>query len=139
MFPRNQPGCETAQPAWRRLALAVLLFFSFATQLAAQSDLRYADLGTCSLASGESILGCRVAYRTFGKLNDDKSNAILFPTWFSGNSEALAQYIGPDKMLDSSKYFVVAVDAFGNGFSSSPSNSQAQPGATFPRFGIRTW
>jgi len=137
MFHRNQPGCEAARVAWGRLALAALLLFSFAAQLAAQSDLRYAELGNCQLASGEVILGCRLAYRTHGKLNDDKSNAILFPTWFSGNSEALAQYIGPDKMLDSSKYFVVAVDAFGNGFSSSPSNSQAQPGATFPRFGIR--
>ena len=137
MFPRNQPGCEAAQLAWRRLALAALLLFSFASQLAAQSDLQYADLGTCPLVSGEVILGCRIAYRTHGKLDEDKSNTILFPTWFSGNSEALTQYIGPDKMLDSSKYFVIAVDAFGNGFSSSPSNSQAQPGAAFPRFGIR--
>jgi homoserine O-acetyltransferase len=137
MFPRNQPACDATQIVWRRLALAALLLFTFAAQLAAQSDLRYADLGNCPLTSGETILGCRLAYRTHGKLNDDKSNAILFPTWFSGNSEDLTQYIGPDKMLDSSKYFVVAVDAFGNGLSSSPSNSQAQPGATFPRFGIR--
>ena len=137
MLFRNQPGCEAARPSRRRLELAVLLLFSLAAQLAAQQDLRYADLGNCQLAGGEVILGCRVAYRTHGKLNDGKSNAILFPTWFSGNSEALAKYIGPDKMLDSSKYFVIAVDAFGNGVSSSPSNSQAQPGAAFPRFGIQ--
>jgi len=40
-------------------------------------------------------------------------------------------------MADSSKYFIVAVDAFGNGISSSPSNSKGQPGEAFPRFTIR--
>ena len=40
-------------------------------------------------------------------------------------------------MADSSKYFIVAVDAFGNGVSSSPSNSRRQPDQAFPRFSIK--
>jgi homoserine O-acetyltransferase len=40
-------------------------------------------------------------------------------------------------MADSSKYFVVAVDAFGNGVSSSPSNSTRQPDQSFPQFSIK--
>lgn len=40
-------------------------------------------------------------------------------------------------MADSSKYFFVAVDAFGNGVSSSPSNSMHQHNQTFPRFSIK--
>ena len=38
--------------------------------------------------------------------------------------------------MDSSKYFVIAVDALGNGVSSSPSNSHAQPRMQFPRYSI---
>src|SRR4051794_35493343 len=44
---------------------------------------RFADLGTCALESGQRIDGCRVGYRTFGTLDASKSNAILFPTWFT--------------------------------------------------------
>ncbi len=105
----------------------------------AEGELQYADLGECSLENGQTIRDCRIGYRTFGVLNTEKSNAVLFATWLSGTSEDLAAlgYIGPGKMADSSKYFIVAVDAFGNGVSSSPSNSKGQPGATFPRFTIR--
>jgi homoserine O-acetyltransferase len=40
-------------------------------------------------------------------------------------------------MVDSSKYFVIAIDALGNGVSSSPSNSRRQPRMKFPRFTVR--
>jgi homoserine O-acetyltransferase len=36
--------------------------------------------------------------------------------------------------VDSARYFVIIVDALGNGVSSSPSNSTLQPGGDFPRF-----
>jgi homoserine O-acetyltransferase len=45
--------------------------------------------------------------------------------------------IGTGKMIDSSKYFVIAVDALGDGVSSSPSNSTRQPHMKFPIFTIR--
>src|SRR5688572_11802331 len=45
--------------------------------------------------------------------------------------------IGAGRMLDPARYFVVAVDALGNGVSSSPSNSAIQAGEKFPRFTIR--
>jgi homoserine O-acetyltransferase len=40
-------------------------------------------------------------------------------------------------MIDSGRYFVIAVDAIGNGVSTSPSNSKTQPRLKFPRFSIR--
>lgn len=83
------------------------------------------------------IRDCRIGYRTFGKLNSDKSNAIVFPTWASGTSEQLASNIGPGKLIDSEKYFVIAVDALSNGVSSSPSNSKLQPRMSFPKFTLR--
>ena len=74
----------------------------------------------------------RIGYRTWGTLNPDRSNAILFPTWFSGNSGDLAQFVGPDKMIDPARFFLIAVDALGDGVSSSPSNSSSQNGPRFP-------
>ncbi len=95
-----------------------------------------APLGECKLTSGEVIQDCKIGYRTFGKLNSTASNAILWPTYFTGTSENLQSYVGKGKLLDPEKYFVILVDALGDGISSSPSNSTKQPGMKFPKFTI---
>jgi homoserine O-acetyltransferase/O-succinyltransferase len=83
------------------------------------------------------IRDCTIGYRTFGTLNPDKSNAVLFPTAFGWRSAGLASRIGAGKLVDSAKYYVVVVDSLGDGISSSPSNSKSQPGLSFPQFSIR--
>jgi len=100
-------------------------------------ELHFANLGDFRLESGASVHDCRVAYRTFGTLNTDKSNAVLFPTWFGGTTEDLVSLIGPGKLIDSSRYFVITVDALGDGISTSPSNSETQPHMKFPAIAIR--
>jgi homoserine O-acetyltransferase len=100
-------------------------------------ELKFADLGEFPLENGTAIHDCRIGYRTFGSLNPEKSNAVLFPTWYTGTSQSLVRLIGPGKLVDSTKYFVIAVDALGNGVSSSPSNSPQQPRMKFPKFSIR--
>jgi homoserine O-acetyltransferase len=62
---------------------------------------------------------------------------IVFPTWASGTTEQLVSNIGSGKLVDSSKYYVVAIDALSNGVSSSPSNSKAQPHMAFPKITVR--
>ncbi len=105
----------------------------------ADDGIRYAELGDFHLENGGVIRDCRVAYLTRGTLNAEKSNVVLVPTWLAGTSRELEQlgFIGPGKVFDTSTYFIVAVDAFANGLSSSPSNSETQKGRSFPRFGIR--
>ena len=98
---------------------------------------QFAGLGNFKLQNGSVIFDFRVGYRTLGRLNADKSNAILWPTWLGGTSQDLLEFIGPGKVLDSSKYFVVLVDAIGNGVTTSPSNSKTQPLMKFPQFSIR--
>lgn len=98
---------------------------------------QFAALGECQLDSGQRITNCRLGYRTWGKLNPDHSNAVLFPTWFTGTSSQLAGNIGAGKLVDPAKYFVIAVDALGDGVSSSPSNSKTQPRMQFPAFTTR--
>jgi len=74
----------------------------------------------------------KVGYRAFGTLNANHSNAILFFTWYNGTSKDLEQFFGPDRLVDTTRYFVVAIDALGDGRSSSPSNSTTQRGSQFP-------
>ena len=93
--------------------------------------------GDLKLESGEVIKDFSISYVTHGTLNAKKSNAILMVTAISGNHHRLDFMIGPGKALDTDKYFIVCTDAIGNGFTTSPSNSKAQPRMQFPKFTIR--
>jgi homoserine O-acetyltransferase len=122
-----------------RIPIIIVMLFLWCSGAIAQDNLQFADLGNYPLENGQVIRNCRLAYRTFGVLNSDKSNVVLFPTWLAGTTQDLIDLglIGAGKMADSSKYFIVAVDAFGNGVSSSPSNSIHQHNQAFPRFSIK--
>jgi len=93
------------------------------------------EIGDFVLESGAKIRNLSLAYATFGELAADKSNAVLFPTWYSGTSKILEQaYVGPGRALDPAKYFIILVNQIGNGLSSSPSNTPAPFGAArFPQ------
>ncbi len=98
---------------------------------------QFADFGDFKLQSGDVIHDFHLGYRTLGKLNADRSNAVLWPTWLGGKSEDLLQFIGPGKVVDISNYHVILVDAIGDGVSASPSNSRRQPLLEFPKFTVR--
>src|SRR5436305_8488520 len=98
---------------------------------------QFAELGDFRLEDGSVIHDFRLGYRTLGKLNAEKSNAILWPSWLGGRSQDLLPSVGPDKWVDSTRYFVILVDAIGDGVTSSPSNSTKQPLLKFPEFTIR--
>ena len=83
----------------------------------------YLELGDLPLIQGETLKGAKLAYRTHGELNANKDNAILFPHMWSGTSKSMEIFIGEDRPLDPSKYFIILPGQFGNGFSSSPSNT----------------
>lgn len=117
--------------------LPVVLVAIFSAALTRAEELKFANLGDLKLESGATLKDCRIGYRTFGQVRDQGANAILFPTWFNGKSKQLVQDVGEDKMLDPGEYFVVLIDALGNGVSTSPSNSVAQPKDRFPRITIR--
>ncbi len=116
--------------------LAVLTAWVGLSVIEARAELRFASLGDFQLESGAVIQDCKIGYRTFGTPNVDRSNVVLFPTWFTGHTKDLVPFMAADGLVDTSKYFIVAVDALGNGISSSPSNSAKQPREAFPRFSI---
>lgn len=88
--------------------------------------------------NAETLRGCKLAYRTFGKLNAAKDNAILVTTWFSGTGKVVEDiYVGAAHALDPEKHFIVVVDQIGSGTSSSPHNTPApQTMAKFPNIRI---
>lgn len=90
------------------------------------------DLGNVVLQSGMTIPNAKLAYVTFGTLNADKSNAIVYPTWYSGQHTDNLWLIGEGMALDPNKYFIIIPNMLGNGFSSSPSNTP--PPFDGPRF-----
>ncbi|MDA1184576.1 MAG: alpha/beta fold hydrolase [Acidobacteria bacterium] len=110
---------------------ALFLLFSSASQAAEAPPLQRAELGDLRLESGATLLDASLTYRTAGTLNADRSNAILFPTWFTGTAEQLFAFDATG-LVDTSRFFLIAVDALANGASSSPSNSSRQPGLDFP-------
>ncbi|HWZ48156.1 MAG TPA: hypothetical protein VNX00_08065, partial [Herbaspirillum sp.] len=82
------------------------------------------NLGDLKLESGESIKDFSISYVTHGKLNANKSNAILMVPSIGGNHHRIDYLIGPGRALDPSKYFIICTDAIGNGITTSPSNSK---------------
>lgn len=87
------------------------------------TDFETFELGDLRLAGGTTLPGAQLAYQTFGALNADKSNAVLFPTWFSAYHTENEWLIGEGKTLDPEHYFIIMPNQLGNGLSSSPSNT----------------
>jgi homoserine O-acetyltransferase len=94
-----------------------------------------ASLGDFLLVNGKTIKNFELGYRTFGQINKDSSNIIFYASWFGGTSEAIGTLIKKYSFIDTSKYFVIAVDAIGNGISSSPSNFNSSE--SFPEITIQ--
>jgi homoserine O-acetyltransferase/O-succinyltransferase len=88
--------------------------------------------------SGATLPEARVVYGTYGKLNAAKDNVVLLPSHYMANFHGYEWLIGADKALDASKLFLVATELFGNGNSSSPSNTpEPFHGPRFPVTTIR--
>jgi len=88
--------------------------------------------------SGATLPQARVVYGTYGHLNAAGDNAVLLPSHYMANWHGYEWLIGADKALDPSKLFLVATELFGNGRSSSPSNTpEPFHGPRFPVMTIR--
>ena len=86
------------------------------------SDYETFELGQWQLQCGLTLPAAHVAYRTYGTLAPDKSNVILYPTSYGAHHSDIDWLIGPDRVLDPERYFIVIPNQFGNGLSTSPSN-----------------
>lgn len=119
------------------LITSILLVILSSTFIISQSQQQFAEIGTLDLISGESINKCNIGYRTYGKLNFDSSNVIIFPTWFEGTTENVGRLIEKYRFIDTTKFFIIAIDALGNGVSTSPSNYNIYKNKSLPDITIR--
>ena len=91
-------------------------------------------LGDVVLQSGETLPGAELAYATCGTLNAAKNNVVLLPTFYTGSHRRNEGFFGAGRAIDPSRHFIVSINLFGNGLSSSPSNAPPpHNGARFPR------
>ena len=88
-------------------------------------DYEIFELGNVTLLKGATLRNAKLAYKTYGKLDADKNNVIVYPTWYSGQHYDNEWLIGEGMALDPKKYFIIVPNMFGNGLSSSPSNTPA--------------
>lgn len=98
-----------------------------------QQPARFFDLGDVSLQSGGTLYAAKLAYQTYGELNQAKDNVVVLPTFYTGNHIRNEGFFGPDRAINPNKHFIISVNLFGNGFSTSPSNAHPKnAGAAFP-------
>ncbi len=108
---------------------------------------------TLRLRSGGKLEGFRLAYETYGKLNADKSNAIMICHALSGDSHVAGYYtddpeekpgwwddaVGPGKMFDTNRYFVICSNVIGGCRGSTGPSSDAPDGKPYAlRFPVVT-
>jgi homoserine O-acetyltransferase/O-succinyltransferase len=84
-------------------------------------------LGPLPLQSGASLPGAELSWKTHGALAPARDNVIVYPTSYSAHHTDVENLIGPDGVLDPTRWFIVIPDMFANGLSSSPSNSDHYP------------
>ena len=87
------------------------------------ADYEIFDLGNPALQSGATLRGAKLAYKTYGTLNSARDNVIVFPTFYGGQHMQNEPLIGEGRGLDPQHYFIIIPNMFGNGLSSSPSNT----------------
>ena len=106
------------------------------------------------LKSGESILNPSIAYKTYGKLNKKKSNAILICHALTGDQYAAELHpvtnkkgwwqdlIGKSRVFDTNKYFVISSNVLGGCMGTTGPNSinpktNKAYGLSFPEISIK--
>ena len=109
------------------------------------------------LECGQTLKNIEIIYETYGELNADSSNAILICHALSGNHHAAGYYedenerpgwwdalIGPNKPIDTNKYFVVCPNNIGGCHGSTGPSSINQEtrefyGPDFPVITVKDW
>ena len=85
------------------------------------------SLGDFPLQNGSMLRQAKLSWRTHGTLSTKKDNVIVYPTSYAAQTPELTWLIGSDSILDPDHWFIIQPDMFGNGLSSSPSNTTEYP------------
>ena len=118
--------------------IILITFLALCFEVSAEGDHQIFELGDFVLESGVTLPNARISYVTHGRLNAEKSNLVLLPSFYLGDHHGYDFLIGEQNVLNPEEYFIVATDMFQNGLSSSPSNTPPPfNGPNFPTVAIR--
>ncbi|MGI9408057.1 MAG: alpha/beta fold hydrolase [Hyphomicrobiaceae bacterium] len=96
-------------------------------------DYEIFSLGDVTLQSGVVLPDAKLAYQTYGDHGNAARGTILLPTFYTGTHGRNEGFFGPGRGIDPEKHFIVSINLFGNGLSSSPGNTPAPyDGPRFP-------
>ena len=84
-------------------------------------------LGDLPLHKGGVLPEAKLVWKTHGTLNAARDNVVLYPTSYGAQHPDLEWLIGPEGILDPTRWFIVLPNMFTNGLSSSPSNTAHWP------------
>jgi homoserine O-acetyltransferase len=120
----------------RHLGFALITLAASGTTVA--QEFHDHPLGNFRLENGTTLPDAHIRYVTYGTLNAERSNAILLPSHYMADGHGYEWLIGPGKVFDPARDFLIATELFGNGHSSSPSNTpEPFHGPRFPVTTIR--
>jgi homoserine O-acetyltransferase/O-succinyltransferase len=85
------------------------------------------ECGDVALQCGLTLPAARIVWRSHGILAPDRSNVIVYPTSYSARHHDTEWLIGPELVLDPSRWFILIPNMFCNGLSSSPSTHLTPP------------
>jgi homoserine O-acetyltransferase len=120
------------------LLFSTVLFAQPAASPAGTPERHEFKIANFKTESGAVLPVALVVYGTYGHLNAARDNAMLLPSHYMANLRGYEWLMGADRALDPSKLFLVTTELFGNGRSSSPSNTpEPFHGPRFPVITIR--
>jgi homoserine O-acetyltransferase/O-succinyltransferase len=108
-------------------------------------DQRFAIIPSMQLESGLEIQDCPIAFKTWGRLNEEKDNVIVICHALTGSADASDWWrplFGPGKALDYTRFFIFCANVLGSPYGSASSLTVDQKigelfGPDFPRTTIR--
>ena len=126
----------------------------FTTDTKLESEIAYFEKINLKLESGDVIDSFKLAFKTFGKLNNDKTNAILVchaltgDQYVAGNNPITGRegwwfrMVGPNKPIDTNKFFVICSNVLGGCAGSTgpkelQNGSDGTYGSNFPSITIK--
>ena len=126
----------------------------FTTDTKLESEIAYFENINLKIESGDIIDSFKLAFKTYGKLNADKTNAILVchaltgDQYVAGNNPITgregwwSRMVGPNKPIDTNKFFVICSNVLGGCAGSTgpkelQNGSDVAYGGNFPSITIK--
>ena len=72
-------------------------------------------LGDFPLQSGEVLRDAKLVWKSYGTLNAARDNVILYPCSYGAKHGDMEWLIGPDGILDPTRWFIIIPNMFSNG------------------------